>query len=166
MFIFFILLLLPIVTIVLLNKFKVIDISFSLMLLTISNIKNSLKGDILDLKSGYTTIKKNRWHLHALIGLATTFSMLVFILGIPFWQQLILIPYISFLIQAVRELYLVKKGNPADFSDPRFGMYGSLIGILLYGLLSIFIVFNIWILIIISIIIYAFVYHLVFNKKH
>lgn len=162
----FFIILLPLIIIAFLQKFKIIDLSKVKKLISIKGIKNGFKKDIINIKNAnYVTIMKNRWHLHALIGLGTTFSMLIFLLDMPFWQQLILIAFTSFMIQVIRELYLVNKGTPADFSDPRFGMYGSLLGLFLYGILSLFIIFKIWLLILLSSLIYIYVYHLVFNKN-
>ena len=153
---------------ILLHKIKIIDISYGIELL--NNIKQGFISDYKAVKEkGITSILSNRWHLHALIGLGTVFTLALFksISTMPFWQLIILIPLASFLIQCLREFVVAYsiKSMDVDFSDPRFGMYGSLIGVLIYGLLSLIIIFNSWLLITISLLIYLYVAYLVFKRK-
>lgn len=158
--------------IVLLHKLKIIDASSGAVMIDI--IKDSFKEDYKAVKKdGFIALLKNRWHLHGLVGVGTTFTMLLMssVYDMVYWQQLILIPLVSLIIQGFREFALalygdyIKKPRPADLSDARFGMYGSIIAILLYGLLSLFFVFNSWVLTGISLIIYSYVAYLVFKKK-
>jgi len=132
-------------------------------------MKEGFKEDYQTVKEGgYPAMVKKRWQLHGLIGLGTVFTMLLMksIYTMPFWQILILIPLVSFLIQGSREFGLsLYKNIPSDLSDARFGMYYSFVGTLLYGLLSLFITFTPWMFIIISVLIYAYVAYAVFVKK-
>lgn len=153
--------------IVLLHKLKIVDASAGVAMLQL--MKDGFKEDYETVEEGgYAAMMKKRWHLHGLVGLGTVFTMLMpkSVFTMPFWQILILIPLVSFLIQAAREFALaVYKKIPSDLSDARFGMYYSFLGTLLYGLLSLFITFNIWIFALISVIIYGYVAYAVFVKK-
>lgn len=155
-----------------LGKFKVIDISSLVGL--IKNIKDGFKNDYLTVKNyGFSGIKKRRWHLHFLIGLGTVFTSLISSFHIAdfdqYWQQFILIVFIAFAIQVGREFALgLFKGIPSDFSDARFGGYGGVIGMILFGLFELIkpgyladIHF-----IVISAVIYLFTAYLVYFKKN
>ena len=156
----------------LLGKFNVIDTSAFKSLMSL--IKDGFKNDYLTVKNyGFPGIKKRRWHLHFLIGLGTVFTFLISSFHIAdfdqYWQQFILIVFIAFGIQAGRELALgLFKGIPSDFSDARFGGYGGVIGMILFGLFELIkpgyledIHF-----IVISAVIYLFTAYLVYIKKN
>lgn len=153
----------------LLGKFKVIDISSFDGL--IENIKGGFKSDYQTVKEkGFAGIKKNRWHLHGLIGLGTAFTALISTFDIQsfdkFWQQFILITLLSFLIQAGREFALgLFKGINADLSDARFGAYATAIGMIIIKTSSYFIELKDIHYISVSVLIYAFVAYLVYVKK-
>ena len=62
---------------ILLHKIKIIDISYGIELL--NNIKQGFISDYKAVKEkGITSILSNRWHLHALIGLGTVFTLALF----------------------------------------------------------------------------------------
>jgi hypothetical protein len=154
----------------LLGKLKVIDMtSFNVM---ITEFKDGIKNDYLTLKEkGLDGVKKNRWHLHALIGLGTSFTALISLFDIQsfdkYWQQFILITLGSFMIQAGRELALgLFKGIKSDFSDARFGAYGTIIGMIIIKASSYVVELKDIHYIAVSAIIYAFVAYLVYMKKH
>jgi hypothetical protein len=156
----------------LLGKFNVIDTS-SFKSLT-SLIRDSFKSDFLTIKnSGFAGALKKRWHLHFLIGMGTVFTFLISSFHIAdfdqYWQQFILIVLIAFLIQAGREFALgLFKGIPSDLSDARFGGYGAVVGMIIFGIFELIkpgyledIHF-----IVISIVIYIFTAYLVYIKKN
>jgi hypothetical protein len=153
----------------LLGKFKVIDMSsFDGM---IENFKEGFKSDYKTVKEkGFAGIKKNRWHLHALVGLGTAFTALMSIFDIQsfdkYWQQFILITLVSFMIQAGREFALgLLKKIPSDLSDARFGAYGTIIGMIAIKISSYFVELGDVHYIVASLAIYAFVAYLVYAKK-
>jgi hypothetical protein len=153
----------------LLGKFNIIDISaFHGM---IENIKSGFKSDYQTVKEkGFAGIKKNRWHLHGLVGLGTAFTALISVFDIQsfdsFWQQFVLITLGSFMIQAGREFVLgLFKGSKADFSDARFGAYATAIGMIIIKATSYFIELKDIHYISVSLLIYAFVAYLVYIKK-
>jgi len=156
----------------LLGKFNVVDTS-SFNSLT-SQMSDAFKSDFLTVKnSGLSGILKKRWHLHFLIGLGTVFTFLISSFHIAdfdqYWQQFILIVLIAFFIQAGREFALGRfKGIPSDLSDARFGGYGAVVGMSLFGISELIqpgylgdIHF-----IVISLVIYLFTAYLVFIKKN
>jgi hypothetical protein len=153
----------------LLGKFKVIDISALDEL--VENIKNGFKSDYQTVKEkGFAGIKKNRWHLHGLVGLGTAFTALISVFDIQsfdsFWQQFVLITLGSFMIQAGREFVLgLFKGSKADFSDARFGAYATMIGMIAIKGASCLIELKDIHYILMSALIYFIVAYLVYVKK-
>jgi len=153
----------------LLGKFNVIDTSsFSGM---IDNFKGGFVSDYQTVKGkGFSGIKKKRWHLHALIGLGTAFTALISTFDIQsfdkYWQQFVLITLGSFMIQSGRELALgLFKGIPADFSDARFGAYGTAIGMVIIKIASQFVALTDIYYFSASCAVYALVAYLVYVKK-
>lgn len=156
----------------LLGKFNIVDTS-SFNSLT-SQMSDAFKSDFLTVKnSGISGILKKRWHLHFLIGLGTVFTFLISSFHIAdfdkYWQQFILIVLIAFLIQAGRELALgLFKGIPSDFSDARFGGYGAVVGMILFGISELLQPGHLGDIhfIVISSVIYLFTAYLVYVKKN
>lgn len=153
----------------LLGKLNVIEISSFYEML--NNITEGFKSDYKTVKEkGFAGIKKNRWHLHSLIGLGTAFTALISVFDIQsfdkYWQQFFLITLLSFLIQAGREFALgLFKKIPSDLSDARFGAYGTIIGMIAIKISSYLVELRDVHYIVASLVIYAFVAYLVYAKK-